>query len=237
MKSELKKITVAVAITLCATAGYAQQPGQLLPPPPAPPHRPGMAPAPPVRPGAVTQLTTLDGKILEYTTNDRREYDGFTFQSSGSTLAIRFPAHLAAQLLKVAPAGSSVSLGGAQDETPEGPIFHLYSLRKGETVVSDNVPAALPDPATERTKDFKGNITELSHDRRGMINGLILSGKMLINLPPAAVGQLSQYLKPGISLSGTGVQRAKPAGVVTADNLDTVDARTLSVSGNTYLVR
>lgn len=236
MKNLMKRSALVALVLLSALCSQAQQPG-LTPPPPPAPAGPG-APGPgPMRPAGLAQLTTINGKVVDYVANDRYEYDGFSLQTSDKTVIVKFPARLAAQLMKTAEKGSSVTVSGAMDDGPDGSTFRLYSLKAGSNTVTDTPPAGEQTPPAETFKNFSGTISDLNHDQKGMINGVILNGKTLVSLPPPAIEQLASYLKTGTELSGSGVQRALPEGVVLAKQLDLTDARTLSIGGQTYLIR
>ncbi|PLW89923.1 hypothetical protein [Mucilaginibacter sp.] len=138
--------------------------------------------------------------------------------------------------MKAAPKGNAISVNGTYDVTPEGTAFRLFSLKAGSNTITDNAPPVDQNPQGEQVRNFSGTISELNHDPRGTINGVVLGSKTLVSLPPAAVEQLAGYLKIGAQISGTGIKRPVPSGVVTSKNVDVTDARTLSVSGQTYLV-
>jgi len=238
MKNGFKKTALIAAVLLSALWCRAQQPGEL-PPPQFPPARVSGNSAPPHIPGpaGLTQLVSLEGRITNYTANDRYEYDTFALSTGDKTITVKFPAPLAAELMKAAPKGASATISGNYDESPEGTIFRMYSLKKGSNVITDApLPVDMTPPA-DKMQDFSGTISDINHDPRGMINSVILNGKTIVSLPPPAVEQLAQYLKTGVSLSGTGIQRAVPQGVVTAKNMNFTDARTLSIRGQTYLIR
>jgi hypothetical protein len=239
MKNGLKRSALVAAVLLSALWCRAQQPGMNpAPPPPAPVNgAPGNPPPPGLRPAGLTQLVTVSGKVIKYVANDRYEYDGITLQNNEKTMNVKFPAHLGAQLMKAAPKGSELTLSGTYDNSPEGAFFRFYSLKNGDSVITDTPPPIDQAPPAKQFKNFSGTISGLNHDQSGVTNGVIINGKMLISLPPPAVQQLAVYLKTGEKISGTGVQRIPPSGVVTAGNLEFTDARTLSISGQTYLIR
>ncbi|WDF56133.1 hypothetical protein [Mucilaginibacter sp. KACC 22063] len=244
MKNGLKFLTLTAAVLLTAYHVNAQPPvnGQppVAPPPPpaAPAPQPGLAPSLPGAPGpqAVQALTNISGRIVEYSVNDRYEYDGFALRTADKTVAVKFPAHLGSQLMKAAAKGSQVYVSGTYDETPEGTAFRLYSLKAGGNTITDTAPPVDQTPPVEQIRNFAGTISDLNHDQRGMINGVVLNSKTFVSLPPPAVKQLAGYLKVGTSLSGTGIQRPVPSGVVVAKSYDLTDARTLSIAGQTYLI-
>ncbi len=237
MKNASKILTLTAVVVLSAIEVNAQQ-NLPAPPPPRPMEGPGPGkdrPAPPQQ--ALKALTSISGKVVEYNANDRYEYDGLTLRSSEKNIAVKFPPHLAAQLMKAAAKGAEVSINGVYDETPDGPAFRLYSVKAGSTTITDTPPAVEQTPPVEKTANFSGSISDLNHDQRGMINGIVLNSKTFIALPPPAIEQLGTSLKVGTQLSGTGVQRPTHPGVVLAKNIEVTDARTLSIAGQTYLVR
>lgn len=240
MKNQLKKTGIAVLSILAAHAGFGQitypatQPMAMKAPLPPPPHGAHDR----LRPeNTIVALSAVSGKVLAYTTNDHYEYDGFTLQTSEKTILVKFPAHLGEQVMKSATKGASVTINGTLESSSEGERFQMYSLKAGDKTIMDTAPTGTEALQADVQKDFSGKITELSHDARGMINGFIIDGKTLVELPPPAVEQLIGYLKTGMTLSGTVMQHGKRPGVITVQNMEVARARTLTIDGQTYLVR
>jgi len=242
MKIEMKKSAMTIAVLLSAVSCFAQAPTATPPPPPAaingPMPGPGRMQEDPNEPSTpLIQLYSISGKVVCYLANERREYDGFTLQTSNGLITVKYPADLGQQLMKTSPKGSVITVNGSYDNTPDGQLFRFYSVKVGDNFITDTPPPVDQNPPAEQVKSFAGKISELNHDQRGMINGIVLNGNTLVALPPPAVEQLAPYLKTGTEIAGTGVKRNLPAGVVTEGNLDFTDARTLSIGGQTYLIR
>ncbi|ASZ12111.1 hypothetical protein CK934_14650 [Chitinophaga sp. MD30] len=211
------------------------------PPPPAPGNELAgtLSHRPPGRPAPLAQLTTVSGTIVEYIANDRHEFDAFRLQTGGKNLIVKFPPHLGAQLMKMAGKGNTVTVEGTLDTKPDvdSDVFSFYSLKSGGNLIIDTPAPLMQPPGSEQLINFSGKISDLNHNHRGMISGIVLNGKMVVSLPPPAVEQLAQYLKINTELAGTGIKRPVPAGVVVENNMGLLDARTLSIGGQTYLVR
>lgn len=233
MKGKIKVTVLTAMVVISGLYCSAQQPGPV--PPPPPPAGPAMTPPPKVNP--LEQLTTLTGTVLTYDANDRFEYDGMDLREKDQNVMVKFPAHLGRQLFSAAPKGSTVTVSGTLDETLEGKVFRLYSLKADGKTITETAPAMPETPPAEELKDFSGTVSAVRRDRNGRVNGIVLNKNLVVMLPPPAVDQLSAYLKDGVTLSGTGIVHGVPEGVVIAGNMKLTDARTLSIDGKTYLIR
>lgn len=211
-------------------------PGRTPPPPPRDPGGPGG----PAGPGAapIQQLLTIQGTVKSYTNNDNNEYDGFTLQNSGQTVNVHFSPHMAAQLMAAAKTGSTVSVQGFYENTPEGlNVLHLVNATAGSQTIYDSPPADPSTPPTLTIQSFNGTITDLRKDMNGIPTGILLSGSRVIDLTPGVYDQLQPYLKSGTVLSGSGTAVTPPPGVVLVQNIQTIHPQTLTVNGQTYMVR
>lgn len=220
-------------------------------PPVGPPVGPGIAggpgltptPPPPGPPGPLAdrplqQLQTVEGTVRSYTAADSMQYDGLVLQSSGQTVNIRFAPHLAGKLMSAAKVGSALHIQGFYETTPEGVnVVHFVSATIGGQNIYDMPPAEPIAPLPMDIQSFNGTISDLRRDRNGMPNGIVLSGNRVIDLAPGVYEQLQSYLKPGMSISGSGSMVTPPAGVVLVRNMQTIHPQTLTLNGQTYMVR
>ena len=205
-------------------------------PPPPPPGGPGD----PAGAGARTlqQLVTVQGTVNAYTANDNNEYDGLTLQSGGQSLNVRFAPHMAEQLMATAKAGVTINIQGFYETTPEGlNVIHLVNATAGSRTIYDSPPTPPTSAPEETIETFSGTITDLRRDRMGNPNGILLSGSRVIDLTPDVYNQLQTSLKPGTSLTGSGTRATPPPGVVLAQNIQTIHPQTLTINGQTYMVR
>lgn len=245
----MKGIVKMAVVLFCAALPTIYACSQIVPPPPpggpggpgGP--GPGAAPRGPVAPGGpgergIQQLVTVQGSVEAYVANDRNEYDGFTLRNSGQTVNVRFAAQMGSRLRDAAKAGSAVSVQGFYETTPEGMnVLHLVAITAGGKVLYDSPPA---EPATlpvVSIQSFSGTISELRRDRQGMATGIVLSGNRVIELAPGVYDQLQGYLKAGTAISGSGSPVTPPAGVVMAQNIQMIHPQTLTIDGQTYMVR
>ncbi|MBS1662077.1 MAG: hypothetical protein JST68_13620 [Bacteroidetes bacterium] len=246
MKHIIKTTLVLLCIALptlyaCSQppAGPVPGPGSIPPPPPgrtdAPP--PPAAPAP--SPGhPIQQLVTIRGTIDTYTSSDSNHYDGLTLHYNGQPSYVRFAPHMAAQLMAAAKPGASISIQGFYETTPEGlNAIHLVNATAGASNIFDNPPAPPATPAVENIEPFNGAITGLRRDREGTPTGVVLSGNRILELAPGVYDQLQAYLKPGASITGSASRRLPPPGVVPVQNTQTIHPQTLTIDGQTYMVR
>ena len=239
MKTVLKAGLLLASMLWIGVQSFAQ-----VSPPPPPGGPQGMTPPPPGGPGRrgpgrpLQQLTTVSGTLAGYLNNDRYEYDGFMLQNSGQTVTVRFPAHLGEQVMRVAKKGAAVTVQGFYETSPEGANeFHLVSLQSGGATMTDIPPIPPATPPVEQPENFAGTISDLRKNREGMMDGIILGSNKVVDLPPATAEQLTALLRPGESVSGSGVRVVRPVGVVTVRATETIRPQTLTVNGQTYLVR
>jgi hypothetical protein len=247
----MKHLVKTVLILLSATLPTVYACSQPAPPPPGPslagPVGPGRTPPPPPggpdgpeRPGGrpIQQLIAVQGTISTYTASDSNAYDGLTLQNNGTIFNIRFAPHMAVQMMTAAKTGTAITVQGFYETTPEGiNVIHLVSANSGSQTIYDNPPTPPANPPVESIMPFSGTITDLTRDRQGMPNGIVLSGDRIIELPPGVYDQLQAYLTSGTTVSGSGSPMTPPAGVVLVRNIQTIHPQTLTVKGQTYMVR
>lgn len=231
MKHFLKTTLVLLCVALPTLYACSQPPAP--PPPPPAPDGPG---GPGGRP--IQQLITVQGTLNSYTATDSSQYDGFTLQSNEQAQNIRFAPYLASQLMAVAKAGTAITIQGFYETTPEGlNVVHLVNATAGSQTIYDGPPPATANPPAETIQPFNGTITDLRRDRQGTPTGVLLSGGRVIELTPGVFDQLQAYLKPGTSVSGSGSKSTPPPGVVLVQNTQTIHPHTLTLNGQTYMVR
>jgi hypothetical protein len=140
--------------------------------------------------------------------------------------------------MAAAKAGAAISVQGYYETTPEGlQVIHLVNATAGSQTIYDCPPAEPANPPTETIRSFTGTITDLRRDRQGTPSGIVLSGNRVIELPPGVYEQLQAYLTPGTTVSGSGSLPTTPPGVVFARNNPTIRPQTLTLNGQTYMVR
>ena len=62
--------------------------------------------------------------------------------------------------------------------------FHFVNAGVSGMLITDtplNMPA-IPQP--EEQKSFNGTISDFRHNNDGMVNGIVLGGKQIVDLPP-----------------------------------------------------
>lgn len=211
----------------------AEKPGiAALPPPPAP-GGPGKEAGP-----ALREITTYKGTVMAYAANDHFEYDSFTFKTFSKTYSVKFPAHMAEKLMKLAGKGKTVTVNGVAETDPQGvQAIRMATIETGGTVLSDTPPAIPANETQPEDKMYSGKITELLRNREGRINALIVNNTLLLSFPPHIMEQLGSVVKSGESVDVFGFARPARSGVVSTRKLSRIEAKTLKIAGKTYLVR
>lgn len=246
MKNQSKKMSLLAFMLVTGSFVYAQNPanppapGPMSPPPPAlgGPAKPMPPRGPKDLNASLRKLTTITGKVVAYTANDRNMYDGFTLDNNGKTIAVRFPGHLGAQLMHDAQKGQTITVNGFTDTDPQGKSsFRMVSATANGSQIVDLPPAPPIVTAAPKLKNYESTINQFRKDREGRTTGVILNSKEIIELPPHVTEQLQGLLKTGEKIAVTGFEVNPPAGVVMAGNNTLINAQTIAINGQTYLVR
>ncbi|PKK37204.1 hypothetical protein BWI96_07605 [Siphonobacter sp. SORGH_AS_0500] len=194
-------------------------------------------PRPPQTPGIVA-LTNLSGTIQQFTANDESILDGFTLNTGSKTVAVRFPAHLGQAIQAAGKPGSKLTVTGVSELTPEGvEVFRLVSLTNGQTVVNDAPPAAPAVLPTPKSISVKGKVIDYQLDPQGQATGLKMSDQTLVRVPPHIASQLLTIAPKGSTISVDGYVRPIGEGQVQLTKQTVVEASTITVNGQSYLVR
>ncbi|PZR27752.1 MAG: hypothetical protein DI535_09205 [Citrobacter freundii] len=226
-------LTSLMAATFLFNNVHAQPPA----PGPGPVPRPGpMMPPPPA--AQLQEVSTFSGKVARLSANDDYVYDGFYMINNNDSLLVRFPPHMGAQLTKSASVGSTVTVSGVQEISPEGRReLHMIKLNAGGKTFTDTPPAELSTPPAEEAVEGTGKISALQTGPMGEIKGLLLDGKTILRIPPHVAAQLAALLQTGSSVGYTGNKRAAASGEAMSGNYSIVHATTLTVNGKQYLTR
>ncbi|EHQ27685.1 hypothetical protein [Mucilaginibacter paludis] len=253
MKTQIKKLAAAaLLIGSCAYVSAQVPPAVNIPPAPIGP--PGVATPPPLANGPLLpnaagpqplpqqqlqSLTTISGKIAGYLTNDRYAYNAFTLQASSNTTTVMFPEHLGQQLMNAAKKGATITVKGFTATGPDGvSTFQLVTATAAGVQINDMPPVPPAQPIITEAKTYSGNISDFRRDPQGMVNGLNLDNKVMVDLPPPATVQLQSLLKKGDQLEVSGFKDTPPAGVVLASNAPLlIHPQTITLKGQTYLIR
>ncbi|RYF76322.1 MAG: hypothetical protein EOO39_05725 [Cytophagaceae bacterium] len=188
----------------------------------------------------LTSLTTVTGTVGELTGNDDYILNGFTLSAnSAPAMTVQFPAHLGQQVQKAVKAGSSVSVTGFSDTTPDSETrFHMTSLTAGKTTVFD-APPAMPanTPPAPVLTTTTGKITDYKLDRKGRVNGLEINDNTIIRVPPHIAYQLTNLAKKGTDITVQGYANPMREGQVQLQKVNILRASVLTINGQQYLVR
>lgn len=164
---------------------------------------------------AAQPVQTLSGRVLCFHTNRVGDYDGFQLRTNTRTLWLRFPPHMAAQVLKQTPVGKTVSITATERSQPlhaevAEPEFHLMSVRVPTTKTELSL-SSLPPPAPavgKLIKEESALVGELRDDA-GRLSAL-LTDRHVIELKPHQ-GESVQALLVGVDRLGViGYERTEP---------------------------
>lgn len=196
--------------------------------------------APDGREHGLTSLSTVTGTVGELTGNDDFILNGFTLSvNSAPAMMVQFPAHLGQQVQKAVKAGSTVSVTGFSDKSPDGDTrFHMTSLTAGKTTVVD-APPAMPatPPAAPTLTTTTGKITDYKLDRKGRVMGLEINDNTIIRIPPHIAYQLTNLAKKGTEITVQGYANQPREGQVQLQKVNILRASVLTINGQQYLVR
>lgn len=190
--------------------------------------------------GGLTSLTTVSGTVGQWTGNDDAILDGFTLSSSsGTPTTVKFPPHLGQQVQKAIKTGSSVSVTGFSETTPQGETrFRMNSLTAGKTTVFDAPPAPRTTaPETPTMTTVTGKISDYRLNRDGRVSGLVLDDKTVVSIPPHVAYQLTDLAKKGSAITVQGYPKILHDGQVQLEKVNILRASVLTINGQQYLVR
>ena len=219
-------------------------------PAPGPNEQPGRPGPRPGRPGdnqepgrnqprGLTSLTTVSGTVDSWTRNDDALLDGFTLNMSSGPMTVKFPPHLGQQMQKTLKPGSTVSITGFTEKTPQGESrFRMNSLTSGKATLSDAPPVPKTDtPETPVLTTVTGKITDYRRNQDGRVTGLVLENKTRVNIPPHVAYQLTDLAKIGSTITVQGYPKLVHEGEVQLEKVTILRASVLTIGGQQYLVR
>ena len=188
----------------------------------------------------LTSLTTVSGTVGQWIGNDDAILDGFMLTSgSGSPTPVKFPPHLGQQVQKAIKSGSSVSVTGFSETTPQGETrFRMNSLTAGKTTVFDAPPTPrTTTPETPTLTTVTGKISDYRLNRDGRVSGLVLDDKTIVSIPPHVAYQLADLAKKGSAITVQGYPKTIHDGQVQLEKVNILRASVLTINGQQYLVR
>jgi hypothetical protein len=191
------------------------------------------------RAGGLTALTTVSGTVGQLTGNDDTIFDGFTLTGTPSVTAVSFAPHLGQQVQRAIKPGTAVSVTGFADRNRDGNTrFRLISLTAGKTTVLDAPPVRPATPPTAPTMTtLTGKIADYRIDRRGQVNGLVMSDNTVVQVPPHVAYQLTNLATKGTTVTVQGYARPLREGQVQLRPVTILRASVLTINGQQYLVR
>ncbi|GAB3020204.1 hypothetical protein [Spirosoma pulveris] len=188
----------------------------------------------------LTSLTTVSGTVGQLVGNDDAILDGFTLNTgSGPTTTVKFPPHLGEQVQKAIKVGSTVSVTGYTDKTPDGEsLFRMNSLTAGKVTVDDAPPVRPATPPTPPAlTTVTGKIADYRLNRGGRVNALVLDNKTVVSIPAHVAYQLTDLAKKGNTITVQGYPKQVREGQVQLDKVNVLRASVLTINGQQYLVR
>ncbi len=183
-------------------------------------------------------LTTVTGTVGQLVGNEDFILDGFVLNSN-PTMTVGFAPHLGQQVQQAIKPGTTVSVTGFADKNREGESrFRLISLTAGKTTVLDGPPVRPATPPTAPTMTTAtGKITDYKLDKRGTVNGLVLSDNTIIRIPPHVAYQLTNLATKGTAITVQGYTRPLGDGQVQLQRTNILRASVITINGQQYLVR
>ncbi|GLH80235.1 hypothetical protein SSBR45G_51440 [Bradyrhizobium sp. SSBR45G] len=147
-----------------------------------------------------SQLPETRGIVKQYTLTPRGDVDGLILNDGTE---VKLPPHLTAQVVFAIRPGDAVSVRGLRaraialvDATA------ITNIATGKGAVDNGPPGGPGRRGAAQT--LSGRITALLHGKRGEVNGAVLDDGTQLRLPPPEAERLTDWLRPGQTISVRG---------------------------------
>ena len=185
--------------------------------------------------GQLQQVITISGTVAEWTYNDDFEYDGLYLNTGNANILIKFPPHLAQQILAL---GNRLNVSGELRQNPEGlQELKMNSMSGNGQTIYDQKPVSKPASTQEPFVNGEGKVKQTQINKKGETVGYILENGVIIRIPPHIARQLSQIVQTGATMGYTGFQKSLNPGHVQAFDYKIIRVQTISVNGTQYMIR
>lgn len=204
---------------------------------PKPPHLGGIGPK-----GENIKHESVEytGKISSFATNPDKAYDSFVIDVQNEQKSIKFPPHMASQIMKATKVGDTVTVYGESHVTPENTThIHFKKLSKDGNEISEVKPAfKLPSLSTQTSTTVEGTIKELRKGPKGDINGAYLNDGTIVHMPPKESETLAALLKVGDNIKVTGTLKpTDEEGFVYTEKVKIIKASSVNYNNQDYSLK
>lgn len=182
------------------------------------------------------QSVELTGKVTAFTTNQDKAYDAFTLSVEGQTKNVKFPPHMAKQIMDSVSVDSTVTISGHTHKNPEGvEEVHFEKILIGTKEISHDKPGLKLPKLSETEGSAEGNIKEFRKGPKGDINGMFLSDGTLVHMPPKESENIVKNIKVGDTVKVTGSLKATDEeGFVYSEKIKIIRAKSINLNGQDY---
>lgn len=156
----------------------------------------------------------LTGKVKELLRNDRKDVDGWRFESGRE---VHFPPHLATSVMKIVKLGDEITVRGVKETRPRGEVvFEASRIENHGEKLDIERPAPPRGPtdrtATEEAMNVTGTISKFAANPHGDVDGLVLADGTQVKLPPHQGEALQAMVHVGDEVHVEGRRHETPRG-------------------------
>jgi len=182
-----------------------------------------------------TTVTSVTGTISQLNYDNDGAVSGFLV---GTNVLLSFPSRICAGITSLGAVGNSVTYSGtARTATSGFQSVQLTSFTNNTTKATYTAPT----PTTTATAygPTSGTIKQLNYGPDGVVDGFLFSAgstSVLVSTGARASTTLASLLTVGASVSVTGTTSPAMAACASTGSLTTVDATSLTISGQTIVI-
>lgn len=186
----------------------------------------------------VYQTKTYTGQVTAWETNQDFAYDGFYLTTSGTSMLVKFPPHMGQEITNAIKKGSTVTVNGYMHTNPDGETyFKMVSINASGVTLYDIPPVRHLSQHTETFTNGSGTVSATQTDKRGLVNGFILTNGTILRIPPHNVYQLVNIIPLGSVVQYAGMVHENKVGHAYEREVTIVHPLSITVNGTQYSVR
>ena len=157
----------------------------------------------PHRPEKEPFSAEVEGTVSQYLLNPRGEVDGLLLDDQ---TIIKFPPHLARELVEVAKPKERVRANGhlEADKLLKGHVIVNLESAKAIREIKPTPPERAGSHGSLQPFSISGVIRVIKRNPHGEIDGVILADGTLLHFPPHAGRQFANLFREGGSIAGVG---------------------------------
>ncbi|HWB00693.1 MAG TPA: hypothetical protein VG713_19500 [Pirellulales bacterium] len=186
-------------------------------------------PAPPRGvPGERSEGSAVTSRVDRFLRNDHGDVDGMTLANGRQ---IHFPPHIGREVVEMLRQGDEVSVQGRTETLPRGEVvFEASRIESRGRTIENRPPAPHRERRSSRDAEpamnARGRVVELTVNRHGDSDGLLLDSGVEVKFPPHQGRQLRELVGRGDEVQVEGRRHQTPHGDfhLHADRITAIDS-------------